>query len=134
MRLAEVKFPRIEIATSLYSEGLRLRPNYLIYVFADEVVELQKQYLQGAQIPWAEYLDCSEAEAIISFCKSVQGGIYMPVLNDELNQKKPKICLFLLDPHLIDDFEDKISKKRRGVVIRRPVLASLNFQETISLS
>jgi hypothetical protein len=127
-----VKDSKAECA--LYSDGLRLRPNYLIYTLSAELVDLQKEYLKGAQIPWAEYLSTTAISAIVLMLKSFEGGIYLPRLSPKLAEKKEKICVFLLDPHLIDDFEEKISTQRQGVLIRRPILASQNFKETIELS
>ena len=121
-------------SASYYSEKLRLRPNYLVYVLDAELDEKKKSYILNHEVPWAEYEQLSTHEALLLFLKSLEGGLYMPSFDDKISQKKAKLCLFLLDPHLIDEFEDLVSKNRLGVLIRRPILASFNFQEIINLS
>lgn len=116
-----------------YSEGLRLRPNYLIYSLGQKLNEEQKSFLNSKEIPWAEYSSCSAVEAVVAFLKSVNGGIYMPKLNQDLLKIELQQCVFLLDPHLIGEFETLLTKKRRGVLIKRPVVASHDFQEAIYL-
>lgn len=116
-----------------YSQGLRLRPNYLLYTLEGELSSPQKEFLNSKEIPWAEYKNCSALEALLAFLKSVNGGIYIPTLSPDIFQSQAQQCVFLLDPHLIDEFEDVLTKKRRGVLIRRHLLASHNFKEAIYL-
>lgn len=127
--IKNIKAPELQF----YAQGLRLRPNYLLYTADGELSTEQKDFLNVKEIPWAEYMNCSALEALVAFLKSVSGGIYLPELSPELFKSEAQQCVFLLDPHLIDDFEKLLTKKRRGVLIRRPIVASHNFKEAIYL-
>jgi len=124
---------RPNLVPAFYHDGLRLRPNYLIYSLAQELLEEQKAFLQQHEIAWAEYKDCSPLQAVVAYLKSVKGGLYSPTVDAEWLELASKQCVFLLDPHLIADFEKSLSKKRRGVLIRRTLLASFNFEKALNL-
>lgn len=124
---------RKELTPLHYSEALRLRPNYLLYTLGTEMHLEQKKFLLDKEIPWAAYPLTSPLLALVAFLRSVQGGAYIPSLEGDLIEISPLQCVYLLDPHLIADFEKSISKKRRGVLIRRPLLASLNFEKAINI-
>ncbi len=131
--LAQHLLERTHLVAVFYHEGLRLRPNYLIYTLGQDLNAEQKALLKHHEIPWAEYQGCSAIQAVVAYLKSVHGGLYCPSLDAEWLQDGSKQCVFLLDPHLIADFEKSLSKKRRGVLIRRPLLASFNFEKALNL-
>lgn len=124
---------RPSLVPIFYHEGLRLRPNYLIYTLSGDIAPEQKALLQQHEIPWAEYQGCSALQSVVAYLKSVSGGLYSPSLDAEWLEDASKQCVFLLDPHLIAVFENSLSKKRRGVLIRRPLLASFNFEKALNL-
>ncbi len=135
MKLSDLKISSalMQMEPSFYAEALRLRPNYLIYTLCSELSSEQKTYLAEASIPWAEYSKASTLEALMSFLKSIHGGLYLPEVASDLELKQSKVCVFLLDPHLIEAFEAQVSQKRQGVLIRRHLIASHDFKETIDL-
>lgn len=117
-----------------YSELLRLRPNYLIYYATSPLDQEQRSFLLEKEIPWAEFQESSPIEAVVYFLNKVKGGLYCPLYSESLLQSRADHCfVFLLDPHLIDDFELKISPKRAGVLIRRNIIATDHFAQLISL-
>ncbi|MEZ4814254.1 MAG: hypothetical protein R3A80_03485 [Bdellovibrionota bacterium] len=123
----------LDIEPVFSAAGLRLRPNYLIYTLSEKLNLTQRAFLLEKEIPWVEYSHCSSLLAVLAFLKSIHGGIYIPEFDESFAKDFDFQYVFLLDPHFVSAFEESVSKKRRGVLIRRPLLAGYNFEKEISL-